>query len=69
MLPLLTDTWRLLMVHAVLAVIFGAVAIAMPGPALFAVVLLFGAYAFADGIVSIVAFLPDADSKEGGGCC
>jgi uncharacterized membrane protein HdeD (DUF308 family) len=56
MLPLLSETWGLLMVRGVLAVIFGVIAITMPGPALLAVVILFGAYAFVDGIVAIIAF-------------
>ena len=42
-----------LILRGVLSVIFGILAFAWPGPSLIAIALLYGAYAFADGVVAI----------------
>ncbi len=55
MLPLLHDTWGALMLRGILAVLFGAIAIILPGPALFGVAVLFGAYALVDGLFVIIS--------------
>jgi uncharacterized membrane protein HdeD (DUF308 family) len=45
--------WWVLLFRGVLAVLFGAVAIAMPGLTLVTLVLLYGAYALADGLTAL----------------
>src|SRR3954453_9889214 len=50
-----------LAVRGIFAVIFGLVALLWPGITLWALVLLFGAYAFADGIFAIVAAFRQED--------
>jgi uncharacterized membrane protein HdeD (DUF308 family) len=51
MLSSLTRNWWLLALRGTLAVILGAVAFASPGITLQALVLVFGVYAFADGVL------------------
>jgi uncharacterized membrane protein HdeD (DUF308 family) len=51
----LTRNWWVLVVEGVLAIVFGILAFFVPAITLAALVLLFGAYAFIDGIFSIVA--------------
>ncbi|HET9986292.1 MAG TPA: HdeD family acid-resistance protein, partial [Longimicrobiales bacterium] len=51
----LTRNWWVLVVEGVLAIVFGLLAFFMPGITLAALVLLFGAYAFVDGIISLVS--------------
>jgi uncharacterized membrane protein HdeD (DUF308 family) len=55
MLEKISRNWWLYAVRGVLAIIFGVVAFARPEQALQALVLVFGAYAFVDGIFAIVA--------------
>ncbi len=45
--------WWLFVVRGVLAIAFGILALIWPGPTIFALVLLFGAFALADGIVAV----------------
>lgn len=54
MFDLLTRNWWVLIVRGLLAIAFGVVAFSRPGMTLAALVLFFGAYAFADGIIAIV---------------
>jgi uncharacterized membrane protein HdeD (DUF308 family) len=51
----LTRNWWLLALRGVAAIVFGALAFAMPLITLTALVLLFGAYAFVDGVFNVVA--------------
>lgn len=44
---------RMLILRGVLAIIFGLMVVAWPGPSLLAIAFLYGAYAFADGILAI----------------
>ena len=67
MLVLLTDSWTLLLLRGVFAIVFGLMALTMPGPALMAVVLLFGAYALVDGIVALIAAFGGRGRKGAGG--
>ncbi len=53
MAELLTRNWWMLVLRGVLAIAFGIAAFVWPGPTLAALVLLFGAYAFVDGIFAI----------------
>ena len=45
--------WWVLLVRGLLAVLFGSMAFAWPGPTLVALVLLYGAYAFVDGVTAL----------------
>lgn len=47
--------WWTLALRGVAGIIFGILAILMPGVTLLALVILFGAYAFADGLLALVA--------------
>lgn len=51
----LAKNWWAVVLRGVAAIIFGILALAMPGITLAALVLLFGAYAVVDGIFNIVA--------------
>lgn len=52
---LATTVWWLVLVQGVLAVVFGIVAVAVPGAAIDVVLMLFGAYSLLDGVVSLYA--------------
>jgi len=51
----LTQNWWVLAIRGVAAIIFGILAFMWPGITLFSLVILFAAYAIADGIFAIVA--------------
>jgi uncharacterized membrane protein HdeD (DUF308 family) len=55
MLEKFTHNWWMFAVRGVAAVIFGILALIWPGQALQALVLLFGAYVFVDGIFAVIA--------------
>jgi uncharacterized membrane protein HdeD (DUF308 family) len=55
MLSIWTGNWWALALRAVAAILLGVIAFLLPGPTLAALVLLFGAYAIADGILSVIA--------------
>jgi uncharacterized membrane protein HdeD (DUF308 family) len=55
MLEKFSRNWWMYAVRGVVAIIFGIVAFARPGQALQALVLVFGAYAFVDGIFAVSA--------------
>jgi uncharacterized membrane protein HdeD (DUF308 family) len=57
---LLGKNWWAVLVRGILAIIFGILAIAWPGHALAAVILVFGAYALVDGIFAIVGAIRSA---------
>lgn len=48
-------SWWLLLVRGVLAIAFGVLTFAMPAISLLTLILLYGVYAVADGVVSIIA--------------
>ena len=54
MLELLVQRWWMIVVRGALAVLFGILAIAWPEITVLALVLLWGAYAFVDGVTSVV---------------
>jgi uncharacterized membrane protein HdeD (DUF308 family) len=64
MSDLMTRMWWLLLLRGLLAIAFGVFCFAMPGMALTTLVLLFGAYALADGIVMISAAIRNWSSRE-----
>jgi uncharacterized membrane protein HdeD (DUF308 family) len=53
MFDLMTRHWWVLAVRGAFAILFGIVALVWPGITVFALVLLFGAYALADGVVAV----------------
>lgn len=55
MIDVLTRNWRLVALRGVVAVLFGLLTLFRPGIALVALVLLFGAYAFADGLLMVIS--------------
>ncbi|HVI28640.1 HdeD family acid-resistance protein [Hansschlegelia sp.] len=61
---MLADNWWAVGLRGLLAVVLGAVAFAMPGAAMLAVVLIFAAYSLADGILNIVLAVRGARKGE-----
>jgi len=57
-------TWGWLLLRGVLAIALGSVAVLFPLSALFAFTLLFAAYAFADGVASLIAGIRSARAGE-----
>jgi uncharacterized membrane protein HdeD (DUF308 family) len=51
----LTDNWWAVVLRGLAALVFGVLTLVFPGISLAALVLLFGAYAIADGVLAIVA--------------
>jgi uncharacterized membrane protein HdeD (DUF308 family) len=64
MFDVLTRHWWLLPLRGLIAIVFGALCFAMPGMALTTLVLLFGAYAFADGVIMIAAAVRSWNHRE-----
>src|SRR5260221_2600356 len=60
----LARNWWLVALRGVLAILFGIVAILLPGPTLAALVLLFAAYMVVDGVLAIVAAVRAARRHE-----
>ncbi len=61
---MLADNWWDAALRGVFAILFGIIAFAMPGAAMLALVLVFGAYSIADGIVNIVLAVRGARKHE-----
>jgi uncharacterized membrane protein HdeD (DUF308 family) len=53
-MKMMTKNWWVLVVRGVLAIIFGILIVAWPIAGVFTLVILFGAFAFADGITSLI---------------
>ena len=64
MMGVLARNWWALALRGLLAIVFGLVAFALPGPTLAALVILFGAYALVDGIFALVAAVRAAEAHE-----
>jgi uncharacterized membrane protein HdeD (DUF308 family) len=55
MLKLISRDWWVYAVRGIAAILFGVMALVWPGPTLAVLILLFGAYAFVDGVALLVA--------------
>ena len=64
MVHVLARNWWALLIRGIAAVIFGILAFAWPGATLFVICILFGAYAFVDGVFAIVAAVRAAQAHE-----
>ena len=64
MLELLTRNWWALALRGCAVIIFGILALVWPSLTVLALVLLFGAFAFVDGIFAIIAGISARDSNE-----
>jgi uncharacterized membrane protein HdeD (DUF308 family) len=56
--------WWALLIRGIVAIIFGILAFIWPGATILAIGILFGAYAFVDGIFAIVATVRAAEAGE-----
>lgn len=64
MLRTLSRHWWVLLLRGLLAILFGILAILSPGITGLALVLLFGAYVFVDGIFSLIAAFRERESND-----
>jgi len=64
MLAFMARNWWVLLIRGILAIVFGVLAFLWPGLALGSLILLFGAYAFLDGVASIVIGLTGRGSQD-----
>jgi uncharacterized membrane protein HdeD (DUF308 family) len=55
LLERLAENWWLLLIRGIVAVAFGIAALVWPGKALLVAVFLYGAYAFSDGLLALIA--------------
>jgi uncharacterized membrane protein HdeD (DUF308 family) len=60
----MTRNWWALLLRGALAVLFGLIALVIPGAALGALILLFAVYALLDGIGAIIAAVKSAERHE-----
>jgi uncharacterized membrane protein HdeD (DUF308 family) len=60
----LADNWWAVALRGLFAILFGIVSFAMPGAAMLALALIFGAYSIADGIFNIVLAVRGARKHE-----
>jgi uncharacterized membrane protein HdeD (DUF308 family) len=60
----LTKNWWAVALRGMVAIIFGIVAFLMPGPTLLALVFLFAAFAFVDGVFALVSGIRRAESGK-----
>lgn len=64
MLRLLAPRWWLIALRGVAAVVFGILAITLPGVTLATLIILFGAYAFVDGIFAVIHAIGGGESES-----
>jgi uncharacterized membrane protein HdeD (DUF308 family) len=64
----LRHNWWIVLLRGILAIVFGVLAVIWPGPTLFTLVILFGAYALVDGGFGIGAALFSGAAARGTGC-
>jgi uncharacterized membrane protein HdeD (DUF308 family) len=58
------SNWWALGLRALAAILLGVIAIALPGPTLGAIVIVFGIYAITDGVLAIIAAIRGVRRKE-----
>jgi uncharacterized membrane protein HdeD (DUF308 family) len=61
---ILAGNWWAVAIRGVLAILFGIAAFAIPGATILALVFIFGAYSFFDGVASIILAAWDAEHHE-----
>lgn len=59
-----TKNWWAIAIRGVLGILFGLLALSLPGATMLSLVLLFAAYAFVDGVFGIIAAVPSARQYE-----
>lgn len=64
MVDALTRRWWIFLVRGIAAIVFGVLALTWPGAALLALTVLFGAYAFVDGLFALFAAVSGADRSR-----
>jgi uncharacterized membrane protein HdeD (DUF308 family) len=64
MLAVLAQNWWAIAIRGVLGILFGLVALFLPGATMLSLVLLFGAYAFVDGVFGIISAVRAARQGE-----
>jgi len=64
MLHSLARNWWALLLRGFAAVLFGVLAFLIPGTTIYALVILFGAYAFVDGVFAIASAVRAAEAHE-----
>ena len=64
MLDVLSRNWWTFLIRGIAAVLFGIIALAMPGIALYVLVILFGAYALVDGVFALIGALREAEAHN-----
>jgi uncharacterized membrane protein HdeD (DUF308 family) len=62
--PMLAKLWWVAILRGVAAIIFGVLALTWPGITLAVLIILFGAYAFADGVFALVHAISGRDEAE-----
>jgi uncharacterized membrane protein HdeD (DUF308 family) len=63
-LQLSRNYWRVLLIRGIIALLFGIFAVVLPGWTILALVLLFGAYVLADGLMSVVGALQERNTSS-----
>jgi uncharacterized membrane protein HdeD (DUF308 family) len=61
---LLVDNWNLLLVRGILAVLFGIATLLMPGITLIVLVVMFGAYALVEGILTSIMAIKERNEQS-----
>ncbi len=66
MIAMLAERWWALAIRGLAAIIFGILTFVFPGLSVYALVILFGAWAFADGIFNVIAAVRRAGGERWG---
>lgn len=64
MLHALAKNWWVLLIRGIAAVLFGILAFVWPGATIFAIVVIFGAYAFVDGVFAVAGAIRAVQAHE-----
>ncbi len=64
MVNLLARRWWLIALRGVAAIVFGILALMLPGITLATLIILFGAYAFVDGVFAVIHAIGGGDESE-----